>query len=632
MAKYIESQTRKMLSAYGGVGSLLESTVGALQVLEFDKWPFFEQAGHSDPDFEAKDERLLRRLQFKFRQLRRLIRVPTTIQNFTYKSGSLPDELNKVAKAEYFPKWMYCNKCERFKPYKEWLEGWRSIYKGDDAFAKFVPPVCFECYREASGKKVKKFYELEQVRFVMTSPAGHMRDIPWERWNRAEKITAEDDSESGTVRLDYENLCCEKQDLRYKKSSSLSDLSGVRIRCENCKTEKTLAGLFGLRGNWDKSLHKPVIRSSNSVYYPLLMSSLYLPTNGEINPADEQKIKGWAAKGKDIVFIFEALEERYSQASIEWFLKKRNEQEDEFSFESEQLYRLGEYHFLLENPDFKDRSNCLICAEQDNSSLLPIGIQRLIQIRRLKMTTVQTGYTRQQAMDRDLFMGQEPIAGMQQVRVKYTSKNELRTEVLPAVENYGEGIFISFETARLTDWLDQIFLKEPGLGIRTEDLLRRIRSDEMLQSRYAHRFPNARFWAKFVLLHTFSHLLVKELEFLCGYPATSLQERLYCDQDQMAGLLIYTVAGAEGSYGGLVSQAMPVNFKKIVDSALHRATDCASDPVCLHSEGQGIGGLNFAACYSCTLLPETSCEEFNSFLDRALVIGEEIGFFRHISN
>ena len=52
--------------------------------------------------------------------------------------------------------------------------------------------------------------------------------------------------------------------------------------------------------------------------------------------------------------------------------------------------------------------------------------------------------------------------------------------------------------------------------------------------------------AKFYLLHTFSHLIMKELEFKCGYPTASLSERLYYS-DEMCGVLIYTADGAEGS-------------------------------------------------------------------------------------
>ena len=100
----------------------------------------------------------------------------------------------------------------------------------------------------------------------------------------------------------------------------------------------------------------------------------------------------------------------------------------------------------------------------------------------------------------------------------------------------------------------------------------------------------------------------------------------------MQGVLIYTIAGAEGSYGGLISHGTAKRFEQILKSAIFRAKDCASDPVCYHTiDGQGVGGLNMAACYSCTLLPETACEEFNSFLDRALLIDSTFGFFSDIN-
>lgn len=136
-----------------------------------------------------------------------------------------------------------------------------------------------------------------------------------------------------------------------------------------------------------------------------------------------------------------------------------------------------------------------------------------------------------------------------------------------------------------------------------------------------------------MLIHTLSHIPIKELEFMVGYPATSMNERLFIDEVEMFGILIYTVTGAERSFGGLVSQGKEDIFRNILLSALNRATDCASDPVCLNSmDGQGVGGLNIAACYSCTLLPETSCEEFNSFLDRGLLIDNNLGFFKNVIN
>ena len=74
---------------------------------------------------------------------------------------------------------------------------------------------------------------------------------------------------------------------------------------------------------------------------------------------------------------------------------------------------------------------------------------------------------------------------------------------------------------------------------------------------------------------------------------------------------------------GLVSLARRGQLPAQLASAIARAKhDCAADPICWHtdSQGQGAGGLNMAACQSCTLLPETSCEEFNSYLDRRLAV------------
>ena len=67
---------------------------------------------------------------------------------------------------------------------------------------------------------------------------------------------------------------------------------------------------------------------------------------------------------------------------------------------------------------------------------------------------------------------------------------------------------------------------------------------------------------------------------------------------------------------------------------LEAATWCSADPVCTEvgaQTGQGPDSCNLAACHNCALVPETACEEFNRFLDRATLIGArdapEAGFF-----
>lgn len=74
--------------------------------------------------------------------------------------------------------------------------------------------------------------------------------------------------------------------------------------------------------------------------------------------------------------------------------------------------------------------------------------------------------------------------------------------------------------------------------------------------------------------------------------------------------------------GGLVEKGTPEYFGRIILRAVEKARWCSSDPLCISANsGQGFLGLNLAACYSCTLLPETSCEKMNKFLDRAALVG-----------
>lgn len=235
---------------------------------------------------------------------------------------------------------------------------------------------------------------------------------------------------------------------------------------------------------------------------------------------------------------------------------------------------------------------------------------------------MQPSYTRQEPIDKDSFLTEDETGQLEKVPIKKMYTHGWRKESIsyfPAIESYGEGIFIDFDSKKIEVWEEEnanFISKRIGDIQHNFDKNKRPEQERIIT-------------AKFILIHTFSHLIMKELEFLCGYSASSLQERLYIGKE-MQGILIYTIAGSEGSYGGLVSLAKSDKIGKIIKSALARATDCASDPICYHtdSEGQGSGGTNLAACYSCALLPETSCEEFNSFLDRRLIVDKNHRYFK----
>ena len=106
----------------------------------------------------------------------------------------------------------------------------------------------------------------------------------------------------------------------------------------------------------------------------------------------------------------------------------------------------------------------------------------------------------------------------------------------------------------------------------------------------------------------------------------------------MAGILIYTASGdSDGTMGGLVRMGEPGSLEPVISSAIRNATWCSSDPVCMElgESGQGPDSCNLSACHSCSLLPETSCERFNRFLDRWTVVGSHddpsSGFFHGLA-
>lgn len=197
----------------------------------------------------------------------------------------------------------------------------------------------------------------------------------------------------------------------------------------------------------------------------------------------------------------------------------------------------------------------------------------------------------------------------------------------PGYEIKGEGIFIELDADSISAWEQQDRIK-----IRASILNR-----SYVRSFTGKARPDRHIRAGFVLVHTLSHLLLNQMSFDCGYNVASLKERVYYGSNsegkKRAGILIYTSSGdSEGSLGGLVRLGRPDVFPRIYDKALKSARFCSNDPVCNCSTGQGKESLNLAACHSCVLLPETCCEEFNIFLDRAMLIGTfdengDFGFF-----
>ena len=224
------------------------------------------------------------------------------------------------------------------------------------------------------------------------------------------------------------------------------------------------------------------------------------------------------------------------------------------------------------------------------------------------------GFTRVDAPDPDADV---------QANIVYLNKGKSE-KWLPAAEIHGEGIFIEFNKQTLEKWLQD------------SDI-------ERLSQKYAEcyeQFCNSKGWtitvlrdARYVLMHTFSHLLIKQMSMSSGYSSSAIRERIYFGQD-MSGILLYTgSADKEGSLGGLVELGDIGKLNVLMRDAFQEALLCTNDPECLNNVPAG-NDSNGAACHSCCMISETACENGNRMLDRGLLVPitgrENQAFFKEL--
>jgi hypothetical protein len=239
----------------------------------------------------------------------------------------------------------------------------------------------------------------------------------------------------------------------------------------------------------------------------------------------------------------------------------------------------------------------------------------VVKVHRLREVTCLYGFTR---------LEPPPTAAeseLDEIRLAVDGADLARNvEWLPAIEQFGEGIFLHVNPAFLNGWRDKAVVSERTLVLREGE------------SREAEKFgkPPSHLGIAYWALHSLSHALMSELSLECGYPLSSLKERVYSSgagQADRYGLLIYTsTAGGQGTLGGLSGMAHRVG--ELLTQAMKRLELCSNDPICAEHSPNGDHDdrhLHGAACHGCVLIPETSCEVRNTRLDRSLLVPTVLG-------
>lgn len=187
---------------------------------------------------------------------------------------------------------------------------------------------------------------------------------------------------------------------------------------------------------------------------------------------------------------------------------------------------------------------------------------------------------------------------------------------VPSVERRGEGIFLEFQEPAVAAWAAHVEDHPHIAGLRAA--YSRWRANRDLAPDPMFQVP------RYLLVHTLSHLLLRQVCLECGYSSASIRERLYVGTPERptAGVLLSTAASdSEGTLGGLVALAEAKFLGRLLDQALDDAVTCSSDPLCAERVPEApTDHLYAAACHACLFASETSCEAGNRWLHRGVLV------------
>jgi hypothetical protein len=497
------------------------------------------------------------------------------------------------------------------------------------------------------------------VRFIAACPAGHLCEFPWKEWigcqcpgDGALNLTDRGGSELTSIRIEC-RTCPAGSTGRQGKSlanttirpdEELGETSAFQDAGISCPGERPWLG-DGANEACNRPLSGALINQTN-IYFPKTISAILLPDLQEPDDAILQarneieqdpgtcgiartlwnmnnragavalvqvslQGRGYIREAAQVERALEALFAPAAALAVGG-LQPAAPETDLLTF------RRAEFNVIRTEVNDPTRIPNLRVIPSDVPDDLDPWITRVNLVERLRETRVFYGFDR-------LEPDRQPLAGMPEKAIRQLFRdppNQPQERWLPAVEVFGEGIYIELREDRLREWqADQA------------DWLQ-ARLDDTFLTRLADVFQTlpplgvaTRLWAsRYLLVHSLAHVLINQLIFECGYSTASLRERLYISADAaapMAGLLIYTAAGdSEGTLGGLVRLGHRERLGPVVRRALSRASWCSADPVCSENlGGQGSRLANLAACHACILLPETSCETINQGLDRAMIVG-----------
>jgi len=535
--------------------------------------------------------------------------------------------------ARVFPQWLRCTGCDYLGPLSRFHYTNTHPFRPD--LAQFVHR---SCPGRGKGGKGRKESPAVPAQHLLTCTNGHLDEFPYGLWVHRGKPCP----------------VAEVPDLKMR-DANLGKSVGSTIACSACEATRGMAEAQGAVGREKLPRkcrgHHPhleiyetgcdarptlIMMGASNLWFASTQSIIVMPrTEVEEKGALADRLRsavgldkiGKYADNLDMIRDLADMKDvnlgGLTDADLSGLLATILDPDDDAKRE-ERLAAWDPVELLIPEWNYLQRPSLFPKQENDSGLMvteMPVAdqlkplVQRVVAVDKMKRVNAFIGFTRLDELDR--------VSDVTRRLVKIT-RNGKPTWV-PATEDRGEGIFIQLDLDRVADWESGV--RDTAIWHAHREAHRR-----NFQRRFSEtakfvdpdtRMPAPRYW----LLHTLSHVLIREMAMKSGYGAASLTERIYAwpagpARDAAAGLFIGTTASdSEGTLGGLVALAEPGKLGPLIVSALRRASRCSSDPVCAgRTQSDPEDFLHGAACHCCAFASETSCEKANRFLDRRLLL------------
>lgn len=582
-----------------GVGAVIDLPNLSVMLMGLDDWD-------TQRTTEIGEERLLTAVQRELgAQVQRLLGPPRDMT--TPGTNPFAPALQVGVPVATFPRWLLCPSCRLLAP----LDSSLFQLKTDVYRPERTRYIHSNCTKPGAPPSVLP------ARFLVACKHGHLDDFPWLYFvHKGTKACA------GPLRL--------------KELGVSGEAADIDVECAGCGDRRRMSDAFGdeAQGNlpacrgrrphlrdFDETgcteALKTILLGASNSWFGITLTALSVPVAvdrlGQLVEAQWHVLDKFAnQQNVELLLQLGQLPQflGYEPGAI-WEAIERKRSGTPGVAEPRTL-KAPEWHVFIHPQSAPRLPHFNVTAVAPPTSYASL-IERVVLVERLREVRALLGFTRI-ASPGDF---EETLELPEQTRAPLSRK---APTWVPASEVHGEGIFIQFRETAIMQWLQS-----------TADL--RTRHTEFakahLQWRVRRRLDSALPYPglRYVLLHSFSHALMRQLALECGYTMASIRERIYAlpptdDDGPMAGVLLYTAApDSEGTLGGLVSLGTPGELGRHLDGALQAMQLCTSDPLCAEHtpllDSQVIQG---AACHACLFAPETSCERGNKYLDRTLLV------------